>query len=119
MPKSRTPASVAPPAKYLRTPGRSGNARVPLVGAVVETVRVAVPALAPVIMTGLVEPKLTVGRSCAPTGLDVTAAVSVTLPVKPPLGVTVIVDVPLPPGLEILMLPPPPLARVIVPVLTA
>jgi hypothetical protein len=60
---------------------------------VVETVRVAVPAAALVMLTGLVEPKLKVGRYCAPVGLDVTEAVSATLPVKPPLGVTVIIDV--------------------------
>jgi len=58
----------------------------------VEMVSVAVPAPVP-IFTGLVEPKLNVGRSWAPDGLDVIAAVSVTLPVKPPLGVTVIVEV--------------------------
>jgi len=56
-------------------------------------VSVAVPALALVIFTGLVEPKLNVGGFWAPAGLDVIAAVSVTLPVKPPLGVTVIVEV--------------------------
>jgi hypothetical protein len=63
------------------------------VGAVVEIVRVAVPAEAFVMLTGVVEPKLKVGRSCAPVGVLVTAAVSATLPVKPPLGVTVIVEV--------------------------
>ena len=56
-------------------------------------VRVAVPAAVPVILTGLVEPKLSVGGYCAPLGLEVTAAVSATLPVKPPAGVIVIVDV--------------------------
>ena len=44
-------------------------------------------------LTGVVEPKLRVGRSCAPLGLEVTAAVRATLPVKPPEGVTVIVEV--------------------------
>ena len=61
--------------------------------AVVVMVRVAVPAAVPIMLTGLVEPKLRVGGYCAPTGLEVTAAVSATLPVKPPLGVTVIVEV--------------------------
>ena len=61
--------------------------------AVVEMVRVAVPAVAPVMLTGLVEPKLRVGGSCAPFALEVTAAVSATLPVKPPVGVTVMVEV--------------------------
>jgi hypothetical protein len=49
--------------------------------------RVAVAGLAPT-LTGLVEAKLKVGRLRAPTGLPVMAAVSATLPVKPPLGVT-------------------------------
>jgi hypothetical protein len=56
-------------------------------------VRVAVPALAPEMLTGLVVPKLSVGRYWAPNGLDVMDAVSATLPVKPPLGVTEIVEV--------------------------
>jgi hypothetical protein len=60
---------------------------------VVEMERVAVPAVAPGIFTGLVEPKLKVGGYTAPAGLEVTAAASVTLPVKPPPGVTVIVEV--------------------------
>ena len=65
----------------------------PLVAAVVEMVNVAVPALVPLMFTGVVEPKLKVGRSCAPAGLEVTVAVSATLPVKPPAGVKVMVDV--------------------------
>ena len=55
----------------------------------VETVRVAVPAVAPVMFTGVVEPKLSVGRYCAPAGLVARTAVSATLPVKPPEGVSV------------------------------
>jgi hypothetical protein len=47
-------------------------------------VRVAVPAVVPVILTGLVVPKLKVGGYWAPAGLEVMAAVSVTLPVKFP-----------------------------------
>jgi hypothetical protein len=43
--------------------------------------------------TGVVEPKLKVGGYCALAGLDVIAAVSATLPVKPPLGVSVMVEV--------------------------
>lgn len=68
-----------------------GYVRVALVAAVVEMVRVAVPAAVPVILTGLVEPKLIVGGYWAPVGLAVMAAVSVTLPVKPPTGVRVMV----------------------------
>jgi hypothetical protein len=64
-----------------------------VVVAVVPIVRVAVPAFAPVILTGLVAPKLKLGGSMAPAGLAVRAAVNVTGPVKPPAGVTVTVDV--------------------------
>jgi hypothetical protein len=60
---------------------------------VVEMVSVAAPADAPVILAGLVDPKLSVGSNCAPMGADVMAAVSCTFPVNPPDGVTVIVDV--------------------------
>jgi len=63
------------------------------VAAVVEMVRVAVPAEVPVMFSGLVEPKLNVGGYTAPIGLEVTAAVRATLPVKPPAGVTVMVEV--------------------------
>ena len=49
--------------------------------------------MVPLILNGLVEPKLKVGGYWAPVGLEVTAAVSTTLPVKPPAGVTVMVDV--------------------------
>ena len=70
-----------------------GYARAALVAAIVEIVRVAVPAAVPVMLTGLVELKLKVGAYCAPTGLEVRAAVSATLPVKPPAGVTEIVEV--------------------------
>ena len=70
-----------------------GYTRVALVAAVVETVRVAVPAVVPVMLTGVVDPKLKVGGYWAPFGLAVTTAVSATLPVKPPLGVTVIIEV--------------------------
>lgn len=59
----------------------------------VEIVRVAVAAVALVMLTGLVEPKFKVGGYAALAGLEVTAAVSVTLPVKAPPGVTVIVEV--------------------------
>ena len=61
-------------------------------------VRVAVAPAVLVMFTGLVEPKLKVGRSCAPAGLDVTAAESVTAPVKPPDPATVITSVAFVPG---------------------
>jgi hypothetical protein len=93
MPKSSKQASVAPPAAYQGTPGRLGWTSAALVAAVVVMVRVAVPAGVPVMLAGLVEPKLKEGRYWAPAGLEVTEAVSATLPVKPPAGVTVMVDV--------------------------
>lgn len=74
-------------------PGRFGWTSIALVAAVVEMVRVAVPAAVPVMLTGVVEPKLSMGGYWAPAGLEVTEAVNTTLPVKPPAGVTVIVDV--------------------------
>ena len=56
-------------------------------------VSVPVPADVPVMFTGLVAPKLKVGKSVAPVGLVARAAVSVTPPVNPPAGVTVMVEV--------------------------
>jgi hypothetical protein len=56
-------------------------------------VRVAVPAGTPVMLTGLVVPKLNVGGFTGFAGLEVMAAVSVTAPVKPPEGVTEMVEV--------------------------
>jgi hypothetical protein len=64
-----------------------------MVDEVVVIVSVAVAALDPVMLTGLVDPKLSVGVLVALAGLDVIAAVSVTAPVKPPAGVTVRLDV--------------------------
>jgi hypothetical protein len=93
MPKSKIQASTAPPAPVPKVPrGRSGQVSAPMEAAVVETVRV--PLAAPLVMlTGDVPPKLKVGGSAAPAGLVASAAVRVTLPVNPPLGVTVIVAV--------------------------
>ena len=64
-----------------------------MVAAVVEMVSVAVFAEAPGMLTVEDEPKLKVGGSTAPAGLEVTVAVSATLPVKLPAGASVIVDV--------------------------
>ena len=65
--------------------------------AVVLIVNVATPEVAPVIETGDVPPKLSVGRFVAPLGEEVIDALSATLPVKPFAGCTVIFDVfPLP-----------------------
>jgi hypothetical protein len=62
MPTSRIRARPVPPTVYHPTLGRAGYARLSL-DAVVVIVRVAVPAEAPLILTGLVEPKLNMGRS--------------------------------------------------------
>lgn len=70
-----------------------GRTKAPLVAAVVRTVSVPVPAVVPIMLTGDVVPKLNVGGFEAPEGLVVRAAVKATLPVKPPLGVIVIVEV--------------------------
>jgi hypothetical protein len=61
-----------------------------------------------VLVTGTVEvdPKLKVGGSTAPAGLEVRAAVKVTVPVNPPAGATLMVDVlfVVPPGAVIVTL---------------
>src|ERR1019366_6442566 len=77
------------------------------VAGVVKMVRVAVPPLAPLIKTGLLDPKLKVGRFRAPIGLEVIAAVSATVPVNPGCGVTVIVEVfpVIPPALTVVEVP--------------
>jgi hypothetical protein len=93
MPNNRRAARTAPPAGYQGGLRDLGYSRAALVAAVVKTVRVAVPAVVPLMLTGVVDPKLKVGGYWAPTGLDVRAAVNVTLPVNPPLGVMVMVDV--------------------------
>jgi hypothetical protein len=59
-------------------------------------VRAAVTAVVPVIAGGTVTEH--VGASAPPTGPPVTAQVRDTLPVKPPLGLIVMVDVALGPG---------------------
>jgi len=108
IPKNNKQARAAPPAVYQGTVRVFGLTKAPVVAAVVVTVSVPVPFEAPVMLTGDVEPKLKVGRSVAPLGLDARAAVSVTLPVNPPLGMTVM-DVVLPvvaPG-ELIVIAPP------------
>jgi hypothetical protein len=59
-------------------------------------VRVAVTAVFPVIAGGAVTEH--VGASAPPMGPPVTAQLRDTLPVKPPLGLMVMVDVPFGPG---------------------
>ena len=60
---SNTQARAAPPRTTRWAPGNAGRASVALPTAIVVTVRVAVAVPEPMICTGLVEPKLTVGRS--------------------------------------------------------
>jgi hypothetical protein len=62
---------------------------------VVVILNTAEAGVVPERLTGLVELKLKVGGSVAPTGLEVIAAVSATLPVKPDIGtgVTLTVEV--------------------------
>jgi hypothetical protein len=59
----------------------------------VAMVSVAVPAVGPLMLTGEVDPKLNVGKPTAPGGLAAITAVSAMLPVKPPAGVKVMVEV--------------------------
>jgi hypothetical protein len=93
MPNINMQARASPPAAYIFVPGFRGIASVAEVGAVVETVSVAVPEVVPVILIGVVEPKLNVGAFWTPVGLEVIAAVRAMLPVKPPLGVAVMEEV--------------------------
>ncbi len=96
MPNNSTQARTPPPPATQGTPSGARLSALqapPLTGAVVEMVRVAVPAAAPVMLTGVVEPKLSVGRCTAPAGLVAITALSATLPVKPLAGVIVTVEV--------------------------
>jgi hypothetical protein len=92
-PNNSVHASAAPLVANQGIPRVLGSTIAALVAAVVEIVRVAVPAVVPVMLTGVVDPKLKVGGYWAPVGLEVMAAVSATAPVKPPAGDTVIVEV--------------------------
>jgi hypothetical protein len=95
IPKSSRHAKAAPPLAYqgILLCVEEAVQPPPAIGAVVDRLIVAVPALAPVMLTGLVT-MLQVGGSI-PFGPAVMAAVNVTLPVNPSEGVTVIVLVPL------------------------
>ena len=56
-------------------------------------VSVAVAGVAPESVTGVVEPKLRVGRIVAPSGAELMTAVSDTVPLNPLAGEMVTVDV--------------------------
>jgi len=91
--QSRMQARAELPAAYQGTPFCWGCARALVDPADVPMVRAAVPGAVPVIVTRLVDPKLRTGMFCALAGLDAIVASSTTVPVKPPLGVTVMVEV--------------------------
>ena len=95
MPKNSKAATAMPPpaAKSLSNGLRTAL----LVAAVVVTVRVDVAEPVPVISAAGAEQ---VGRLVAPDGLVAMAQLKLTLPVNPPVGVTVKVLVPVAPGLE-------------------
>src|ERR1700722_19194568 len=92
MPNSSKHANATAPCRHCAL-GVCGVASEALLAAVVEIVRVAVWLLVSEIETGDVVPKFKVGGSTAPTGELVSTAVSATLPVNPPVGVTVILEV--------------------------
>jgi len=84
-------AMAPPPVEYHSPLRPTGWSKALVVAAVVETVSVA--ATEPLVMfTGLVDPKLKVGGYWAPAGPEVIVAVNATLPVKPPVGTTVMVE---------------------------
>jgi hypothetical protein len=56
-------------------------------------VSVATPGVVLIMLTGLVDPKLKMGKYTAPEGLVAMKAVRVTLPVKPPAGVIEMAEV--------------------------
>src|ERR1700739_1542358 len=92
IPNNSKLAKANPPRRH-RVPGADGGATEALLAAVVEIVRVAVWLLVSEMVTGVVAPKLTGGVFTAPPGELVTLALRLTLPVNPPVGVRVIVDV--------------------------
>ena len=63
-----------------------------VVALVVTTMSVAFTAATPLMVTGLLAPKLNTGAYRLTVGPEVMAAVSVTLPVNPPDGVRVMVE---------------------------
>ena len=93
MPNSNKQASAAPPAAYQGFPRSMGRTKAPLVAAVVRTVSVPVPAVAPVMLTGDVCAEAEGGGIRSPAWAGSKSRGKATFPVKPPLGVTVIVDV--------------------------
>jgi hypothetical protein len=91
--KNNAARATPPPIGDIR---RSGSWTTALDTAVVPMVSVAVTGVVPEIAAGALTEQA--GMSTAPTGLLVTVQLRDTVPVKPLLGVTVIVEVPLAPG---------------------
>ena len=108
-PKKSSAASVAPPPKAkIRLDGLcldgscpDGSWSAAVDAAVVVMVSFAVTAADPAKAAGAATEQ--VGASTEPDGLAVTAHVSATVPAKPPLGVTVMVEVPVVLGDAMLM----------------
>ena len=86
-PSMKTHARDAPPAAYQEIRLRGAGTTLD-VGAVVETVSVAPSAAAALVMTTVLVLKLKVGGCWALAGPEVTAALRVTLPVNPLVGIT-------------------------------
>jgi hypothetical protein len=95
IPVNRTQARIVPPVEYQGAPRFTAFEDVHCVVCpeLVAMVSVAVPAVAPLMLTGVVDPKLNVGMPTAPGGLAAITAVSAMRPVNPPAGVKVIVEV--------------------------
>src|ERR1019366_2585021 len=93
IPNRSRQARTAPPVLYQGTPGCSGCAVALVVALVVTTMSVAFTAATPLMVTGLLAPKLNVGAFRLVVGPEVIAAVRATLPVNPPTGVRVTVEV--------------------------
>ena len=109
MNRNNKPASSAPPVACHggRLPPEFAALHPPELAAVVVTVSVAVPFAVPVMLTGVVDPKLNVGSETALAGLVASTAVRATLPVKPLLGVTVIAEAfpVVEPGVKVIAVP--------------
>jgi len=99
--KKRDAKAMLPPTVRLR--GRRFSSAATVL-AVLFTVSVAMTAVVPVMDGGVVTEQ--VGSSVAPVGVAVTAQLSATAPINPPLGVTVIVDVTGVPGVTFVIATP-------------
>lgn len=85
-----TPAKATPPVMGISLPGVPSAAAV----LVVVMVMVAVTAPEPLTVTVLCDPKEQDASPLTPAGAEASAQVRLTLPVKPPVGVIVMVELP-------------------------